>query len=236
MSINEKLRVNRIDISDQLVILKDYDSLVAESIRALRTNIILRDFDKKIKVINITSVMKSEGKSTILANLAATFTQLNKRVLLVDCDLRVPSIHKILGIRNGSGLVDVVSNFKLYEECVVHYTKNFDVLTAGTSIPFASEFIQSTALQNFIELYREKYDYIFLDCPPIGIVSDALIISKYTDGTLFAIAVGENERKALKQAKEQLEELHINVLGIVLNKMDINKQHYGYDYGSYRDE
>lgn len=223
-----------------LFILSEYDSLAAESIRALRTNLILRDFEKKIKIINITSVTPSEGKTTVLVNLAAAFTQLNKKVLLIDCDLRLPDVHKKLGLRNKYGIVDVVSNFKSFDETVYHYMDNFDVLTTGTDIPFASEFIQSAALRRFIESCRLKYDYIFIDCSPIAYISDAHVISKFSDGTLMIVAVDSDNRQDLKEVNEQLHELDINILGLVMTKIPLDKYPYSYasryKYNYYRGE
>ncbi len=221
---------NVANLSDELFAVKYYDTLAAEAIRTLRTNITLRDFDKKIKVINIMSVTEAQGKSTIITNLAASFSQLNKKVLLIDCDLHMPTMHHKLNLKNKYGLVDVVSNFKLFDDCVIHYMSNFDVLTAGTTIPFISEFIQSSALHNFILDKREKYDYIFIDCPPIVPISDAFIISKYTDGAILVVAAGESDKRVLQQAKERLDDLDVNVLGVVLNRAEMSKHHYGYNY------
>lgn len=222
------------DVPDSLFVIKNYDSLVAESIRALRTNITLRDFDKQLKIINVLSVAEDEGKSTVILNLAASFAQLKKKVLIVDADLHRPSIHRKLMLKNESGLVDVVSDFKTFEESVNHYFEYFDVLTSGTTVPFASEFIQSTALQKFLHKIRDQYDYVFVDCPPIAPISDGLILSKYTDGTLMIIASGESDRKTLKQIKVQFDELQLNVIGIVLNKTLVNNHKYYKNYSSYR--
>lgn len=232
MNVNEKeISVkSKPNITDELFVISQYDTLAAEAIRTLRTNIILRDFEKQIKVISVMSIIEAQGKTTIISNLAASFAQLGKRVLLIDGDLHIPTVHHKLNIKNGFGLVDVVSGFKTFEECVVHYMNDLDVLTAGTSVPFASEFVQSSALQNFITTKRDQYDFIFIDCPPIVPISDALIVSKYTDGALLIIAAGESDRKILRQSKERLDDLDINVLGIVLNKAEMSKHHYGYNY------
>lgn len=217
--------------SRYLQVFTNANSPVAEAYRTLRTNISLRDFDNNIKVINVTSTNAQEGKSMTALNLAASFSQLNKRTLLIDLDLRLPTLHKKLGIKNSCGITDVVGHNIGFKEAVVNYTNNFDVLLSGTKIPFASEFIQSKALKEFINKIRDSYDYIIIDCPPIGIVADAIITSEYCDGTLLVIGVNKNEKQELIRIKELLDGMNINMLGIVMTGIDVDKKFYGYSYG-----
>ena len=217
--------------ADNLITMLEPDSAAAEAYRTLRTNLTLRDFDKKIKVINVISTTAQESKSTTILNLAYTYSQLGKKVLVIDLDLRLPSIHKKLNIRNKNGLSDVLSGQVSINEALVHLNESMDVLLAGTKIPFAAEFIQSRALKEFINGLKEKYSMIFLDCPPVGLVTDGVIASNLADGTILCLASGKNDVKDLERTKELLEQMNVNVLGIVMTRMPIGKKYYDYSYG-----
>lgn len=214
----------------ELVSVEKYESAAAEAYRALRTNISMREFDKEIKMINCVSADAQEGKTTTALNLAAVYAQLGKRVLLVDLDLRMPSVHKKMGIKNTVGLTDVVTRKIKLEKAVIHYQNLFDVLLSGSKMPFTSEFIQSTALKTFLLEMRERYDIVIVDCPPVNPVVDGLVTSTYCDGTLFCIASGANEAKELLRAKESLESVGANVIGVVMTMMPERKRYYNYGY------
>lgn len=217
-------------ISEHLITMTDSDNPASEAYRTLRTNLMMREFDKEMQVINVISAAASEGKSTTVLNLAVVYAQLNKKVLVIDLDLRLPSIHKKLKIRNRSGITDVLTQHVVFDEAVIHYADNLDVLTSGTKIPFASEFIQSASLKTFIAKMREKYDVILLDCPPINLVTDGIIVSSVADGTLLVIAHNQDERKDLLRAKDLLDQMNTNIVGIVMTRMPVSKKYYDYSY------
>ena len=149
--------------SDNLITLIEPDSAAAEAFRILRTNISLKDFDSKLKVINVISASAQESKSTTVLNLGYVFSQLGKKILIMDLDLRLPSIHKKLRLKNKNGVTDVISKSVSFEEAVIHYTSNMDVLLSGTRNPYASEFIQSAAFTKLLNSLKERYDMIFMD-------------------------------------------------------------------------
>ncbi|MEG0170022.1 CpsD/CapB family tyrosine-protein kinase [Anaerorhabdus sp.] len=222
-----------------IISLYDSNNPATEAYRTLRTNIMFKTFDKPIQVVNITSADQSEGKSTTALNLAVVYSQLNKRVLVLDLDLRLPSIHKKLKIRNTIGITDFLNNRVTFDDAIKHVLKNVDVMTAGTKIIYHSEFIQSAVLQQFIEKMRSEYDFIIIDCPPVGLVTDAVIVSRYTDGTILVCESNKNEKKNLQRMKYQFDEVGSNVLGIVITKADFGKKyysHYGYGYGYKKDK
>ncbi|HSQ89123.1 CpsD/CapB family tyrosine-protein kinase [Romboutsia sp.] len=207
-------------------------SPIAEAYRGIRTSIEFANLDKEIKVINITSSKQNEGKTTVVANLAVSFANLEKKVLILDGDLRNPSIHRMFGISNIQGLTDVLVNNKTFVECVhCTDTKNLHVLTCGQIPPNPSEMLSSKKMREFVQSLREHYDYIFIDAPPIGIVTDAGIISTYTDGTLFVVGSNEADSEMAKISKERLDNVGANILGTVLNKFEVNGS--GYDYYNY---
>ncbi|SJZ77419.1 CpsD/CapB family tyrosine-protein kinase [Anaerorhabdus furcosa] len=216
-----------------LISIYDSSNPATEAYRALRTNIMYKNFDAPIKVINITSATQGEGKSTTCLNLAVVFSQLNKKVLVMDLDLRIPTIHKKLRIRNTMGITDLLNGRATVDNVVKPVFKNIDVITTGTKIIYHSEFIQSTALMNFIERMKDEYDIILLDCPPVGIVTDALIVSKYSDGTILVCESDKNDKKTLIRVKYQFDEVESKVLGVVITKADFGKKyysHYNYQY------
>ena len=217
--------------ADNLITMLEPDSPAAEAFRTLRTNLTLRDFDKKLKVINVISTNAQESKSTTVLNLAYVYSQLGKKVLVIDLDLRLPSIHKKLNLRNKNGLSDILSGQVSITEAMVHVTENMDVILAGTKIPFAAEFIQSRMLKEFINGLKEKYSLILLDCPPVGLVTDGVIASNLADGTILCLASGKSDVKDLEKTKDLLEQMNVNILGIVMTRMPMTKKYYDYSYG-----
>lgn len=217
-------------INKDLITLIDSEDPASESYRALRTNILMREFEKPMQVINVISTTAKEGKSTVILNLAVVFAQLGKKVLVIDLDLRLPTVHKKLKIKNQKGVTDVLNKNVMFGDVVVKYANNLDVLTSGTKIPYAAEFVQSQTLQDFINSLRKHYDIILLDCPPIGLVTDGVVISNYCDGTLLVVASGYNDKKELLKTKDLLDQMKTNVIGIVMTKMPVSKKYYSYAY------
>ena len=174
--------------NESLITMLEPDSAAAEAYKILRTNISLRDFDHPLQVINVISSNAQESKSTTVLNLAYAFAQLNKKVLVVDLDLRMPSLHKKLKLKNKIGITDLVAKRATKEEVTIHYVKNLDIILSGTKIPFSSEFVQSNSFKKTLEDLRKDYKMIFLDCPPVGLVTDGVIASTMCDGTIMCVA------------------------------------------------
>ena len=220
-------------VGEELITILDPESSASEAYRILRTNILMRNFDRDMKVINIISTTAQEGKTTCVLNLAMVYAQLQKKVLVIDLDLRMPTIHKKLKLKNKKGISDIIGHQAEFEEVVLQPYENVDVITAGTKIPFASEFIQSNALKEFIEERKKEYDLILLDCPPVGLVTDGIVAASYCDGTILICASNRNDRKELLRVKDQLEQTQVNVIGIVMTMMPVQRKYYnsyGYRY------
>lgn len=215
----------------ELVTILQPESAVAEAYKTLRTNLSLKEFDKELKVINIISSTAQESKSTTTLNLAYVYSQLEKRVLVIDMDLRLASVHKKLKLKNKLGVTDVVTRKCKFSDAVIHYTSNLDVLLSGTKTPYASEFVQSKVFREFIEACKKGYDIVLIDCPPINLVTDGMIVSTCCDGTVLCVAHGKSERKELEHTKDQLKQFKVNVVGIVMTRMPISKKKYYNDYG-----
>lgn len=221
----------------KLITRKDPKSPISEAYRTIRTNIEFSNLDKEIKTIVVTSSQQNEGKSTVIANLAVSFAGMeDKRVLVLEGDLRNPTVHRMFNVSNAHGITEILTGQKSFEECV-HTTevKGLHVVTCGKIPPNPSEMLASRKMKAFIESLKDHYDYIFIDAPPIGIITDAGIISTYTDGTMLIVASNEVDVDMVKIAKERLEKVNANILGIVLNKFEDSSGSYGY-YNYYYEE
>ena len=213
----------------RIISIKNPKSPIAEAYRGIRTSIEFSNLDKNLQVINVTSSMQNEGKSTVLANLAVSFANLDKKVLIMEGDLRNPSVHRMFNISNIKGLTDILLQNKVFADCV-HCTdvKNLHVLTCGAIHPNPSEMLSSKKIRDFIESLREYYDYVFIDAPPIGIVTDAGIISTYSDGCIFVVGSKQCDIEMAKIAKKRLEDVNANIIGAVLNKFEAEGSSYNY--------
>ena len=219
-------------VLEKIISIRKPKSPISESYRGIRTSIEFSNLDKEMKVITITSSMQNEGKTTVIANLAVSFANLEKKVLLLEGDLRNPSVHRMFNISNINGLTDILLNNKNFAECV-HCTevKNLHILTCGAVPPNPSEILSSKKMKDFINELREYYDYIFIDTPPIGVVTDAGIISTYSDGCVFVVGSKQCDIEMAKIAKKRLEDVGANIIGAVLNKFEAEGN--GYNYYNY---
>ncbi|UBK69221.1 tyrosine-protein kinase domain-containing protein [Clostridium perfringens] len=209
-------------------------SQVSEAYRNTRTNIQFSNLDKNLNVIAITSSKPSEGKSTMISNIGAVFGNLeNKKILIIDCDLRNPSIHRMFGLSNTEGLTDVLVGNKTFNQCVQNTeVKNLKVLTTGNIPNNPAEILNSNRMKSFVEETKEHFDYVFIDTPPIGIVSDAGIVSTYSDGIILVAASNEVDDNVIKLSKDRLLKVNANIIGCILNKFDY-KNHNEYEYYGY---
>ena len=213
------------------VLEKQPKSVEAESYRILRTNIMYSSFDKKIKRILVTSSEPGEGKSTTSGNLALAFAQDEKKVILIDCDLRKPSLHKKFRISNNRGLSDVIIDRDKLSKCIQKRTEYLDILTAGKIPPNPSEMLGSKAMSSLLDELSDIYDVIILDSPPVLAVTDAQILSTKVDGTVLVVRAEKTKKDTLLAAKGVLDKVNANILGTVLNGGDKNKDNYYYYYG-----
>ena len=205
-------------------------SFVSEAYRTLRTNIQYSSFDKELKTILVTSSDSGEGKSTICGNLALAFAQSDKRVLLIDCDLRSPSIHKNFKISNIYGLSEVLLGTKRIGEMIKSYNNKIDILPSGNLPPNPSELLGSEAFENLLEQLKESYDLIILDSAPVRVVSDSQLLAAKADGTILVVKKDKTKINYIKESKNLLKNVGANIIGCVLNYNDKpgrkNKEYY----------
>ena len=210
-------------------------SPVSEAYRAIRTNLQFAGAGKKMKTIVFTSAVPNEGKSTVVSNLAIITGQDDKRTLLIDGDLRRPTLHRRLSLLNRGLMNCFAEDLPLQEVIQPDIFLNVDIVTSGPIPPNPAELLGSKKMKALLQEAAEMYDYVFLDMPPVLAVTDAVLMSSQTDGTILVLGSGDISPDEGKQAKELLEKVHANILGVILNKVP---QHHksGYYYYYYYDE
>lgn len=213
---------------------------VIEAYKTIRTNLIFSLPQEGCRSFVISSSVPGEGKSTTAVNIAVAFSQLGKKVLLIDADLRRPSIHKKLKLINTKGLCSVLSGSASFDDCVQRSNNHLDVLTSGPLPSNPIELIESMALTELLTFLQERYDYIVFDSTPINIVSDAISLAPKTDGLVLLVLEGVTRRDDIHHALSACRFANINVLGAVLNCVDTKNSRkysyrkYKYKYSGYR--
>jgi protein-tyrosine kinase len=216
----------------KLITLESPRSPITEQYRTLRTNIQFASVDAELKTILVTSTGPNEGKSTTIANLAIVFAQQGKKVLLVDTDLRKPTVHYTFLLNNVRGLTTILTKQSTLLD-VVNETEieNLSVLSSGPIPPNPAELIGSIAMASFIEEAKTHFDLILFDTPPVLAVADAQILSNICDGTILVIASGSTEKDAALKSRDLLNSSKAKLLGTVLNKIKASDSQYYYYYG-----
>lgn len=200
-------------------------SLMRESYNITRTNLLFVLADKRYKKIMISSAFPADGKSTVCVNLAATFARAGKRVLVVDCDFRNPVVHKMLHADQAPGLSDILGGNADIACIQSTHLPNLMVLTAGTIPPNPAELLMLASFGRVMQAVSENYDFVFVDTPPVGLFSDAAIISHQTDGAVLVAKYAYTLKTAIARAVESLQNANVEVLGFILNGMG-KKQYY----------
>jgi polysaccharide biosynthesis transport protein len=220
-------------------------SQMAESYRALRTSLLLSNLGSPPKVIMVTSALPQEGKTTTSINCGVVLAQKGVRVLLIDADLRRPSVHKTLGMGPRSGLSNVLTGSSTLEQTITRSSilPNLYVLPAGTPPPNPAELLASGNMRDVLAQLREEYDHIVIDTPPSLSVTDAVVLSPRADAVMLVIRSAQTTKQALRRARDILAQVNAKVAGVLLNAVDLSSPDYYYYYeyqgkyaGYYRDE
>ena len=218
---------------EKFLIKDNPSSSIAEAYRKIATNIEFSNIDNEIKTIMITSAKQDEGKTTTICNLALVMTELKKNILLMDLDLRKPAIHKQFELSNKKGLTDLLINKDDYKTYIQNVYPGLDVLTTGMIPANPAEIINSRTLKELIKEMAKSYDYIFLDAPPVMLVSDPITISTYANAVILAIEHGKTEKELAKKAVDSLKQVNANIIGAVFNNIPVSNQNNYYYYRSY---
>lgn len=215
-----------------LIAHNDLKNPATEAYRVIRTSIQFAQAGKELKTLAVTSCIPNEGKSMTAANLAVVLTQAGKSVLLLDCDMRNPTVHKNFGLSNKLGLSSCISmGTPLSAAAQATKVDNLYAVTSGVIPPNPSELLGSEQMKNVLQRAKEQYDYVLIDTPPVMPVTDALIVSRFVDGMILVIASAEIKVEMARDVKNQLQHAGANILGVVLNK--VRSEHHGYGYGYY---
>jgi succinoglycan biosynthesis transport protein ExoP len=207
-------------------------SQMAESYRALRTSLLLSNLGAPPKVVMVTSARPQEGKTTTSINTAIVLAQKGVRVLLVDADLRRPSVHKTLGMGPRSGLSNVLTGTATLQQTVTTspVLPNLFILPAGSPPPNPAELLASSHMRDLLVELREQYDHIVIDTPPTLSVTDAVVLSPRADATILVIRSGQTTKQALRRSRDILMQVNAHVAGVLLNAVDLTSPDYYYYY------
>lgn len=216
-----------------LVTLTRPSSVIAEQFRTIRTNIQFSMVDKNVKTLVITSAGPGAGKSTISANLAVTFAMQGKKVLIVDADMRKPTVHKTFRLPNRDGLTTLLTERDIEIKDIAHRvdTDGLYVITSGAIPPNPSELLASNRMNQLIIEFEELFDLIIFDMPPVIAVTDAQVMASKVDGTIFIVNKDGADKEMVTKSKELLEKVKANVIGVVFNRVELKGDNYYYYYG-----
>ncbi len=213
------------------------DSASMEAYRMLQTNVEFYGFDKKLQVIELTSALQGEGKSTTVSNLALAFAQSNKRVLVIDLDLRKPVQHKIFNVSSTTGVTTVLTGKSRLEDAIKPTDRdNLYLLPCGIRPPNPTELLRSDSMNQLIDFLKTKYDVIIIDSPPALALTDAAIISNYADAVILVVSAGVADYNSIELSIKNLTMVNANLIGVVMNNIKTKRggrYSYRYKYNYY---
>jgi len=218
--------------SDLLVTLSSPRSPISEAYRTLRTNLQFVSLDRPLRTLLITSPGPEEGKSTLLANLAIAIAQGEKKAIMVDCDLRRPSLHRLFGLDHQRGLTTMMLDDKALTDPPLQETgvPGLQLLASGPLPPSPPDLLGSQRMDRVLTVLKERADMVLLDAPPVIAVSDATILATKVDGVLLVVSAGQTRRDSVQAAKTRLEKVNARLIGAVLMNapLDTSLQQYYY--------
>lgn len=222
------------DRTSDLIALHSPKSTASESYRGIRTNILFSTAESVPQVILVSSSGPREGKTITAANVAITMAQAGSKIIILDCDMRRPEIHKLFGATRDRGMSNILVGIDNIGE-IIQSTKipNLDVITSGPIPPNPSEMVGSKRMESLLVALRKRYDHILIDSPPVTAVTDALVLSKSADGVIIVIRTGDMARQIVKNGISQLNNVGAHIIGAVLNGIDLSSSKYSYYYYQY---
>ncbi|MEJ2747273.1 MAG: CpsD/CapB family tyrosine-protein kinase [Anaerolineae bacterium] len=199
-----------------LITLTDPRSPISEAYRSLRTNLSFYSLDNPLRSLVVTSPAKAEGKSTTIANLAVTMAQSGRKTILVDCDLRRPSLHTLFDLRNEPGLTDVILDDEAALPLQETGVENLWLLASGPKPPNPADLLGSKKIDQLLAKLNEMADIVLFDAPPVIAVTDAAVLGAKVDGVLLVVSAGQTRRDHAERAKELLEKAKVRIIGATL--------------------
>ncbi|WP_326112957.1 CpsD/CapB family tyrosine-protein kinase [Paenibacillus macquariensis] len=212
-------------------------SPISEGYRNVRTNIQFSSWKQKLQVMAVTSTQAGEGKTTTISNLAVSYAQEGKRVLLIDADLRHPSVQDIFHLANKMGLSNILAYQCSADELIrITDIDNLSIVTAGPIPPNPTELLSSGRMHEVVESWKGDYDIILIDTSPIMAVADGIIVASICDGVILVVQAGKVKQEYIQKSKERLEHVKAHIIGVVLNNKKLNKSESNqYNYYSHLD-
>ena len=236
----QKGRKNVYDIQSTNILSNDSTFLVSEAYKAARTNIMFSFHEEEgCKSIVCTSAVPGEGKTTTCVNMAISFAQTGAKVVLIDADMRKPKVARYLNVEDNDGLSDYLAGFVKSTDKVIRHLEeqNMDCITAGSVPPNPVELLGSESMDRLLDKLEKEYDYIFLDTPPVNVVTDAMVLAKKSTGAVLVVKENHTTHAMLENAIGALRFAEIRVFGLIMNGSEIQKSSkYSYKrkkYGSY---
>jgi non-specific protein-tyrosine kinase len=213
-----------------LITVSEPRSPISEAYRTLRTNLDFASLDRALKTLVVTSAGVGEGKSTTLANLAVVSAQAGRKVILVDADLRRPTLHQIFGLDNEKGLTTVMVDDAALADPPLQETgvEDLSVLTSGPLPPNPAELMGSRRMEEVVAALAERADQVFFDTPPVVAVTDAAVLSTKVDGVLLVISAGKTRREYARTAVQRLDQIKARLVGTVLTNVQMGEGFKGY--------
>ncbi len=218
------------DKLDELITITESRSPISEAYRTLRTNLDFAGLDRALKTLVITSAGMSEGKSTTLANLAIVSAQAGRRVILVDADLRRPTLHKVFGLANDAGLTTMMMDDAALASPPLCKTEveGLSVLTSGPLPPNPAEVMGSRRMEEIIAALAERADQVLFDTPPVVAVTDAAVLATKVDGVVLVVSAGHTRRDHARTAVQRLQQINARLVGAVLTNVQVDTGLKGY--------
>ncbi|RYE77334.1 MAG: polysaccharide biosynthesis tyrosine autokinase, partial [Myxococcales bacterium] len=215
----------------ELVVAREPTSLMAEAARSIRSNITFMSPDRPPQMMLVTSADAGEGKTTTAITLATTFAQTGARTIIIDLDLRRPRIHKVFKLGPEHGITSVLLGEETLDEAIQKTSvANLSILSAGRIPPNPAELLMSEKLYELLQQLRTRFDRVIVDSPPVGLVTDAVILSTRTDGVIFVARSYVSTIDHVGQSLRSLRSVKARVLGIILNAVDLRRLEYKYSY------
>ena len=219
MKLDKHKVANQVFDSEKMLLSETSSFVVQEAFKTLRTNVLFSLPGKGCKYIGVTSANRSEGKSVISTNLAIAFAQLGKRVILIDCDLRLPTIASKIGISNRPGLSDYLTGNEDMEGSLIQRLDKYgiDVMASGNRPPDPTTLLSSEQMKEMLKMLEGYYDYVILDFPPVYLVTDAVLLADKVDGYLVVVRQESSEYSKINETIRQMEFANGKIIGFVYN-------------------
>jgi len=216
-------------------------SALAEAARGIRTNLIFMSPDQPFRRLLVTSAAPGEGKTTVASAIAVAMAMAAQKVLLIDCDLRRPRLHRVYGRLNDVGVTSATIDATLLDRSsLATHVPNLDLLPSGPMVPNPAEFLQSDAFATLLKGLSARYDRIVIDSPPASVVSDSAILSTQVDGAVFVVRASKTQRETARKAVRAIADVSGRIVGVVLNAFDFRRPGYGgyyyYHYSNYKSD